>query len=114
MTRKRDVVRPYPPDYCSRETLAYRLDCSIDKINKDVRLGLLPPSEMVGHSERWHWPDVVVHIKARNGLSDDYLVSTNGDVHRLGDEDPYSAGVKRVATVARFRRSFMSGRPEMR
>jgi hypothetical protein len=97
--KKRDVIRPYPPDYCSRETLAYRLDCSIDKIDKDWRRGLLPPPELVGTLERWHWADVVAHIKARNGKSEEYEISANGDVHRIGDVDPFSVGVKRVTAT---------------
>jgi len=28
LERKHEVGRPYPPDYVSAETLAYRLDCS--------------------------------------------------------------------------------------
>jgi hypothetical protein len=99
MTRKRDVVRPYPPDYCSRETLAYRLDCSMDKVDKDWRRGLLPPPEIVGTLERWHWEVVVAWIKARNGNSEDYAVDVTGAVHRIGDEDPFSAGVKRVSAA---------------
>lgn len=99
MTRKRDVVRPFPPDYCSRETLAYRLDCSTDTIDRDRRRGLLPPPELVGTMERWHWDLVLAHIKARNGKSDEFVVSANGDVHRIGDEDPFSAGVARVAAA---------------
>ena len=100
MTKKRDVVRPYPPEFCSRDTLAYRLDCSVDKIDADVRNGLLPPSEAVGTSKRWYWPDVVAWIKAHNGKSEDYGVSVTGDVYRLSDADPFSAGVKRFTTAA--------------
>ena len=99
VTRKRDRVRSYPPDYCSRETLAYRLDCSVDKINTDVRSGLLPPPEEVGTLQRWHWDVVAAWIKARNGQDDEYVVDVTGDVRRRHDEDPFSAGVKRVSAA---------------
>ncbi len=35
--RKHETGRPYPPDYVSAETLAYRLDCSRSTIDAYVR-----------------------------------------------------------------------------
>ncbi len=64
-----------------------------------MRVGLLPQAEEVGSSIRWYWRDVVAWIKARNGKSDEYAVNVTGDVHRIGDEDPFSLGVKRVTTT---------------
>lgn len=86
MTRKRDVVRPYAPEYCSAETLAYRLDISRDKLEVDVRSGLLPQPEEVGTQRRWYWPDVQAWIKARNGKVDPVQ----------DDADPFMAGVARL------------------
>jgi hypothetical protein len=96
MTRKRDVIRPYAPDYCARDLLAYRLDCSPDKVDADVKSGLLPPPEIVGTMQRWHWDEVVAFIKARNGkLGDGATVDAAGNV--VGSEvDPFILGVMRV------------------
>jgi predicted DNA-binding transcriptional regulator AlpA len=99
MTRKRDVVRPYPPDYCSRVSLATRLDCSADSVDRLVRQGLLPPPLVIGTLKRWDWNEVDEAIKARNGKLDDFAELPNGDVHRIGDVDPFSAGVKRVTAA---------------
>lgn len=67
--RKREVRRPYPPDYVSAETLAYRLDCSDSKIYDDVRKGLLPKPIGVGTLQRWRWSDVEEAIAAQNALA---------------------------------------------
>ena len=65
--RKGEQSRPYPPDYVSAATLAYRLDCSLRCIQDYVRAGMLPAPEMIGNLARWDWLDVRQHIKARNG-----------------------------------------------
>ena len=64
-----------------------------------MRNGLLPLPEEVGTLKRWYWPDVVAWIKARNGLTDGYTISVTGEVRRRHDEDPFSAGVKRVTAA---------------
>lgn len=51
--RKHETRRPYPPDYVSAETLAYRLDCSRSTIDAYVREGLLPKPQLIGHLPRW-------------------------------------------------------------
>jgi hypothetical protein len=100
MTRKKDVIRPYTPDYCARESLAYRLDCSTDKVDADVKSGLLPPPEIVGTMQRWHWAEVVAFIKARNGkLGDSAIVDAAGHVVTGRDADPFSQGVMRAKTA---------------
>jgi hypothetical protein len=99
MTRKRDVIRPYAPDYCSAELLAYRLDFSRDKIDADVKAGLLPPPELVGTLKRWHWDEVVASIKARNGKLDGGTVDVAGHLAIGSDGDPFSLGVMRAATT---------------
>jgi hypothetical protein len=96
MTRKRDVIRPYAPDYCARDTLAYRLDCSTDKIDADVRSGLLPQPEIVGTMHRWHWPEVVYFIKSRSGKLDGATVDETGNDR--SEIDPFSLGVMRAKT----------------
>ncbi|MBJ7532795.1 hypothetical protein JDN40_01500 [Rhodomicrobium vannielii ATCC 17100] len=59
-------ARPYPPDYVSAETLAYRLDCSRSTIDAYVRLGLLPKPETIGNLQRWDFGQVKAFIKAQN------------------------------------------------
>jgi hypothetical protein len=40
VARKRDVERPYPPEYVSAETLAYLLDYSRSTVQGSVRPGV--------------------------------------------------------------------------
>jgi hypothetical protein len=96
MTRKRDVIRPYAPDYCSADLLAYRLDCSRDKVDADVKAGLLPLPELVGTLKRWHWDEVVASIKARNGKLEGATVDAAGHVVFGSEADPFKLGVARV------------------
>ena len=56
------VVRPYPPDFVSASTLAYRLDCSASVIPEYVRRSILPPSKTIGGLVRWYWPEVEQHL----------------------------------------------------
>lgn len=65
------VSRPYPPDFVSAATLAYRLDCSASVIPDYVRRGILPPSKEIGGLVRWYWPEVVRHLLDRCSTEDD-------------------------------------------
>jgi len=77
--KKCDVNRPFPPDFVSAETLAYRLDCSRTTIDEYVRLGFLPQPESVGNLIRWDFDEVRAKIKAQNdgtaegGFADPYM-----------------------------------------
>ena len=82
----RENSRPYPPDYVSAETLAYRLDCSRSTIDTYVRLGLLPKPMMVGNLQRWDFAEVKAFIGAQN------LAKTRGD--HSDEEDAYLKGLK--------------------
>jgi hypothetical protein len=88
--RKQEVERPYPPDYVSGETLAYRLDCARTTIETYVRAGLLPKPEMIGNLPRWDFAVVVSFIKARNDAATEAVTS---------DEDEYLKGICRGATA---------------
>ena len=57
---------PYPPDYVSADTLAYRLDCSRATIDAYVKEGRLPKPEMIGNLVRWDFTEVRAFIKAQN------------------------------------------------
>ena len=83
--RKHEVERPYPPDYVSAETLAYRLDCSRSTIDAYVRDGWLPKPELIGNLPRWDFAAVVVFIKSRNEAN--LLAVRNGVLH--DPADPY-------------------------
>ena len=48
----------FPPDFCSAETLAHRLDCSVSTVHSYVRRGLLPKPSRLGDLVRWRWADV--------------------------------------------------------
>jgi hypothetical protein len=88
--RKHEVERPYPPDYVSAETLAYRLDLSRSTIESYVRAGLLPKPEMIGNLPRWDFARVISFIKVRNDAAAGTATS---------DEDEYLKGIRRGATA---------------
>jgi hypothetical protein len=91
--RKHEGERPYPPDFVSADTLAYRLDCSRSTIDAYVREELLPKPELIGNLQRWDFARVVSFIKARNetGLGE-------GD-NRDDREDAYLKGIRRGETA---------------
>ena len=95
MTRKRDVLRPYPPDYVSAETLGYRLDTSRSTIDDWVKRGLLPQPQTVGTMQRWRWSDVEACIHAANHS----LAVASGNGFADEDADPFSQGAQNVATT---------------
>ena len=92
--RKHEVERPYPPDFVSAETLAYRLDCSRSTIEAYVRDGLLPKPELVGNLPRWDFALVVSFIKARNEAG--RAVEGGDGAH---SEDAYLKGIRRGPTA---------------
>jgi hypothetical protein len=86
MSRRR--VSPYSPDYCSRETLAQRLELTPDYVDQLVRRGLLPPPKTIGEAKRFRWADVD-RIIVRLELGDE----SHGDAN-----DPYVAGIEHGTT----------------
>jgi hypothetical protein len=90
--RKYGRERPYPPDFVSAETLAYRLDCSRSTIETYVREGLLPKPEFVGNLPRWDFAQVVSFIKARNERAGEAA-------NRADREDAYLKGIRRGETA---------------
>ena len=75
---------PYPPDYVSADTLAYRLDCSRATIDAYVKEGRLPKPEMIGNLVRWDFTEVRAFIKAQNTSNNSI---SNGVLH--DPADPY-------------------------
>jgi hypothetical protein len=82
--RKRDVSRPFPPEFVDVETLAYLLSVSESTITSWRKSGKLPgPIEgLLSHGlVRWHWPAVREHLLSRDKESD--------------DEDPIMTAIRR-------------------
>ena len=79
--------RPFPPDYVSAQTLAYRLDCSRSTVDDYVRRGLLPGPIRVGRMQRWRWSDIETWIAQSEAQGRDKV-----------EDDPYIRGVDRLAT----------------
>jgi hypothetical protein len=82
----RQSSRNFPPDYVSRETLAYRLDMKVGAIDQLVKRGILPQPRVIGEALRWWWPEVDRRIRD-DGLQtsstardarDPYLEAING------------------------------------
>lgn len=88
--RKAEQLRPYPPDYVSASTLAYRLDIAERTVLDYAKAGILPAPVAIGNAKRWSWAGVVAHISAQNGLA----AAEAGD---KGDGDEYSSALKALA-----------------
>lgn len=101
--RKADQKRPYPPDFVSAATLAYRLDCSERAINDYVKEKLLPAPVFIGRLVRWFWPDVLDHIALKNNFATCRLEDTEGGYDN--DADEYEKDVERAREAARKKTS---------
>lgn len=66
--KKNSATRPYPPDYVSAETLAYRLDCPLEAVEAMMRRGVLPRPQMIGELRRWDFAIVRAAIESQNSL----------------------------------------------
>jgi hypothetical protein len=56
--KKADNTRPYPPDFVSLSTLAYRLDLAERTVQDYVATGILPAPLYIGNCKRWRWVDM--------------------------------------------------------
>ena len=90
--RKRDVIRPYPPDFVSAETLAYRLDISRSALDERVDRGDLPRPYDLGGVPRYFWAEVEMSIRNSNKLANSPRDTA------LSELDPYLEGLERVET----------------
>ena len=90
---KRDIQRPYPPDYVDREEVAYRLRVSIGTIENWNARNLLPSEVWVFGIKRWRWTDIQDAIEAQNLLASDRAISA------ISEPDPFLEGVKRAAST---------------
>ena len=81
--------RPYPPDYVSRETLAYRLDLRAGDVDRMVAAGMLPAPVRIGNAERWRWNDVEARLAKSAGADQ--------------DGDPYMRGLEHAGSAAAVR-----------
>jgi predicted DNA-binding transcriptional regulator AlpA len=92
--RKRETSRPYPPDFVSAETFAYRLDCSVRSIQDYVKSRLLPKPVQIGNLVRWRWSDIVQHLETQN----DQHAMSPGSNPLVSDE--YSADIRKARQSA--------------
>ena len=82
----------FPPDFCSAETLAHRLDCSVSTVHSYVRRGLLPKASRLGDLVRWRWADVERFIDelenptGRRDAADPYLAGLNDGTSAEADD----------------------------
>ncbi len=82
--------RGYAPDYVSRETLAYRLDCSGSTVDVYVEKGLLPKPFKLGNLVRWDFAEVREFIKARHAagarvaVEDEFLKAVRNGQNQAG------------------------------
>ncbi len=85
--RKSEQQRPYPPDFVSAETLAYRLDCSVRSIQGYAKAGFIPKPVLIGNLVRWNWNDVQAWIEG---------LARSEDGIGAGDSQPdeYSAAIR--------------------
>jgi hypothetical protein len=88
MSNLRQSPRNFPPDYVSRETLAYRLDMKAGAIDQLVKRGILPEPLSIGEARRWWWPEVDRRIRG-----DD--LQTSGTAHEA--DDPYLKAINGAA-----------------
>jgi predicted DNA-binding transcriptional regulator AlpA len=79
----------YPPDYCSAQTLAHRLDMSERTVADYVRSGLLPQPIVIGNLKRWSWIEVVAFLNRENALAEASADTTS-------ESDEYSAAIKQA------------------
>jgi len=93
--RKSDVARPYPPDFCSVETLAYRLDCSTRAVHDYAASGLLPKPVTIGNLSRWSWSDVCEHIGQQNAVQ-----MRDRAAPSAVDDDEYSSDIIKLRAKA--------------
>jgi predicted DNA-binding transcriptional regulator AlpA len=80
------AIPTFPPDLCSAETLAHRLDCSVSTVHSYVRRALLPKPLRLGDLVRWRWVDVERYIDEL----EKFPMQADAD-------DPYLARVKHGA-----------------
>lgn len=92
--RKAEQLRPYPPDFVSVSTLAYRLDIAERTVLDYAKAGILPAPVAIGNAKRWSWADVVAHIGAQNGLA----AAQAGD---MAEGDEYSSALRKSLPSAK-------------
>ena len=68
-----------PATYCSIETVAAELDCSVSTVRDYVKRGLLPQPYRAGGLVRWKWADVEAKVDGvSNEPIDPIMAAVNG------------------------------------
>ena len=86
------------PDYCTRETLAKRLELKPGAIDQLVTRGILPAPVMIGDALRWKWATVEQALEGTRRGMDSARLSGNDD-----GEEPFISGARRAAEAAAAR-----------
>ena len=87
-----------PPAYVSRSTLARELDMSESTVDEMVRRGVLPrPLRLSSGCVRWRWASVELAL--------DSLAPRPAATQ---EEDPFIAGVRRAAQIAKDQREALA------
>jgi hypothetical protein len=90
MLEDKPAHRAYPPDLVCAETLAYRLDCSVEDIVQLERSGRLPKPIAIGHLIRWEFEAILQHVKRSPGGSRQSRRAING---RPAERDEFEEGL---------------------
>lgn len=105
------------PDYCSRETLAKRLDVSVSAIDQYVKRGAIPSPVHVGDALRWRWSEVDAMLRGASNVAavnDPFLagvarVTSEAPAPRVPRQEPNGAAVSVLATRPRRKDAGQAG-----
>lgn len=90
------AFRPYPPEWCAAETMAYLLDMSETKFRDLVRTGVLPPGVDRAGTVRWNR---IQTLEAWDAAQERGKVATGED-----GGDPILEAARRGGKTSRARR----------
>ena len=64
-----------PSTYCSVETVATELDCSVSTVRDYVKRGLLPQPSRTGGLVRWKWDAIVAMVDGISSEPEDPIMA---------------------------------------
>jgi predicted DNA-binding transcriptional regulator AlpA len=63
------------PDYCSKATIAKRLDMSTAALEQLLKRGLFPAPVTIGDHERWSWEAIDTYLRSgQHGTEEDAVL----------------------------------------
>jgi len=78
--------RHYPPEYISKATRAYLLDCGDRTIDDYVARGVIPKGILIGTLRRWHWPSVREMLTPEQDAGEDIRCGFSEGIRRAKRE----------------------------